>query len=55
MDYEKITDTLIQNIIKEFKLAKIYQEFLDSLVKFDDFKNVDDKKFQEYLDNKELW
>jgi hypothetical protein len=55
MDYEKITDILIQKIIREFKLEGVYQEFLDSLVKFDDFKNVDDKTFQEYLDNKELW
>ena len=50
MDYEKITDNLIQNTMKEFKFEKIYQEFLDSLVEFDDFKNPTNKEFKEYLD-----
>ncbi len=54
MDYEKITDTLIQTTMREFKMEEIYQEFLDSLVKFDDFKDINNKKFQEYLDSKEL-
>ena len=54
MDYEEITDTLIQKVISEFKLKKIYQEFLDSLVKFNDFNNISHKTFQEYLDNEEF-
>ena len=54
MDYEEITDALIQKVISEFKLKNIYQEFLDSLVEFSDFKNIDNKKFQEYLDQKEF-
>lgn len=51
MDYEKITDTLIQKIMREFKMEEIYQEFLDSLVKFNDFQDITYKKFQEYLDS----
>ncbi|MHA1661176.1 MAG: hypothetical protein ACTSUT_18910 [Promethearchaeota archaeon] len=54
MDYEEITEILIHKIMREFKLEKVYQEFLDSLVKFNDFKNISDKKFQEYLDNEEF-
>ncbi len=54
MNYEKITDTLIQKTMREFKMEEIYQEFLDSLVKFDDFKEITNKKFQEYLDSKEF-
>jgi len=54
MDYEQITDVLISKIMEEFKMEEIYQEFLDSLVKFDDFKNVTNKKVQSYLDNIEL-
>ncbi len=52
MDYEKITDSLIQKIMREFKLENVYQEFLDSLVEFDDFSNVKNNKFQDYLDKK---
>ncbi len=51
MDYEKITDKLIQKTLREFKLEQIYQEFLDSLVRFDDFKVTTHEEFQEYLDN----
>ena len=54
MDYEEITDHLIREVMKIFKMESIYQEFLDSLVKFDDFKNLSNKSFQEYLDNKEI-
>jgi len=54
MDYDKITEKLIQTTMKEFKLERIYQEFLDSLVKFKDFKNLDKRVFQKYLDDKEL-
>ena len=54
MDYEKITDSLIQNIMGEFKLESVYQEFLDSLIEFNDFSNVTNKKFQEYIDKKEF-
>ncbi len=54
MNYEKITDTLIQKTMREFKMEEIYQEFLDSLVIFDDFKNITNKKLQEYLDSKEF-
>ena len=54
MNYEKITDTLIQKTMREFKMEEIYQEFLDSLIKFDDFKDITNKKFQEYLDSKEF-
>jgi len=54
MDYEEITDTLIRKTMGEFKLERIYQEFLDSLVKFDDFKNISNKTFQEYLNEKEI-
>ena len=50
MDYEEITDNLIQKTMKEFKIENIYQEFLDSLIKFDDFKNPTNKEFKEYLD-----
>ena len=51
IDYEKITDKLIQKTLREFKLEQIYQEFLDSLVRFDDFKVTTHEEFQEYLDN----
>ncbi len=54
MDYEKITDRLIQETMKEFNMNKIYQEFLDSLIKFDDFKMFTIETFREYLDNKEI-
>ncbi len=54
MDYEEITDALIRKTMGEFKLERIYQEFLDSLVKFDDFKNISNEQFKEYLDNKEI-
>lgn len=40
--------------MKEFNLEKIYQEFLDSLVEFDDFKSLNAKDFQKYVDNLEL-
>lgn len=53
MDYEEITDKLIRDVLIDFKLEVFYQEFLDSLIKFDDFKNLSNKKFQEYLDNAE--
>jgi len=54
MDYEQITDVLIGKIMEEFKMEEIYQEFLDSLVKFDDYKNVTNNQIQSYLDNIEL-
>lgn len=54
MNYEEITDKLIQKTMSEFKMEDIFQEFLDSLVKFDDFKNINNKKFQEYLDSMEF-
>jgi len=54
MDYEEITDDLIRKVMKEFKMESVYQEFLDSLVKFDDFKKISNKEFQAYLDNKEI-
>ena len=53
MDYEEITDNLIQETMKEFKLGKVYQEFLDSLIEFNDFKNVSQKDFKEYIDEME--
>ena len=53
MDYEKITDRLIRETMKEFNMNKIYQEFLDSLIKFDDFKRFTFETFREYLDNEE--
>jgi len=54
MDYEKITDRLIQETMKEFNMKKIYQEFLDSLIKFDDYKIFTIEVFREYLDNEEI-
>ncbi len=54
MDYEKITDKLIRDVLIDFKLDKVYQEFLDSLIKFGDFKNLANKDFQKYLDNIEI-
>ena len=54
MDYEEITDTLIRKVLINFKLEGAYQEFLDSLVKFNDFKNMSNKRFQEYLDKIEF-
>ncbi|GAG95795.1 unnamed protein product [marine sediment metagenome] len=54
MNYEEITDILLREVMKEFKMERTYQEFLDSLVKFDDFKNLSNKAFQEYIDNKEI-
>ena len=54
MDYEEITDALIRKTMGEFNIEAIYQEFLDSLVRFDEFKNTSNKEFQEYLDNKEI-
>ena len=54
MDYEQITDVLLGKIIEEFKMEEIYQEFIDSLVKFDDYKNVTNKKIQSYLDKIEF-
>jgi len=53
LDYEEITDNLIQETMKEFKLGKVYQEFLDSLIQFNDFKNVSKKDFKEYIDEME--
>lgn len=50
MDYEEVTDKLIRDVLVDFKLDETYQEFLDSLVKFNDFKNLSNKDFQEYLD-----
>lgn len=50
MDYEKITDNLIQKTMQEFKLDQIYQEFLDSLIQFNDFEDVPKKRFKEYID-----
>lgn len=49
-----MTDNLIREVMKEFKMENSYQEFLDSLVKFDDFKNISKISFKEYLDNKEF-
>ena len=54
MDYEEFTETLIQKTMREFKMENIYQEFLDSLVKFNDFKNVTKQEFQKFLDKKEF-
>lgn len=51
MDYEEITDKLIRDVLIDFKLDEIYQEFLDSLIKFNDFKDLSNKNFQEYLNN----
>jgi hypothetical protein len=54
MDYEKTTDQLIQEVMNEFNLSKSYQEYLDSLVKFKDFKDIEFSTFREYLNNEEL-
>ena len=54
MNYEEITDRLIQETMKEFNMKKIYQEFLDSLIKFDDYKIFTIENFREYLDNEEI-
>ena len=54
MDYEKITDQLIQRVMNEFNLKKSYQEFLDSLVTFKDFENISFPEFQKYLDEDDL-
>lgn len=51
MDYEEMTDKLILKALREFKLEQIYQEFLDSIVKFDNFENTTYEAFQDYLDN----
>ena len=51
MDYEKITDILIGKVMQEFDLEDTYQEFLDSLIELDDYKNVTKEKMREYLDN----
>jgi len=51
MDYEEITDKLILKALREFKLEQIYQEFLDSLVNYDDFESVNNEEFRDYLDN----
>lgn len=53
MDYEEITESLIQDVLREFKLEDEYQEFLDSLVKCNNFKNLAFESFKEYLDNQE--
>ena len=53
MDYEKITDQLIQKVMDEFNLNKPYQEFLDSLVNFKNFEDVPYSAFQKYLDNED--
>lgn len=50
MDYEKITDQLIQKVMDEFNLNKPYQEFLDSLVNFKNFEDISFPAFQKYLD-----
>lgn len=52
MDYEEITEKLIRDTLKEFDLEKGYQEFLDSLIEFNDFRDVSHKKFQQYVDEK---
>ena len=54
MDYEKITDKLIQKVMDEFNLNKPYQEFLDSLVKFKNFEDISFPTFQKYLDEDDL-
>lgn len=54
MDYEKITDELIQKVMNEFNLTKPYQEFLDSLVNFKDFEDVSFPTFKKHLDEDDL-
>ena len=54
MDYEKLTDDLIRKVVKKFGLSDTNQEFLDSIVTFDDFKEVSHQEFRKYLDNEEL-
>ncbi|MBD3211874.1 MAG: hypothetical protein GF311_04625 [Candidatus Lokiarchaeota archaeon] len=49
MDYEEITDSLIRNTLEKFELKKAYQEFLDSLIEFHDFKEVPYEEFQRYI------
>ena len=51
MDYEEITDKLIREVMLGFKLENIYQEFLDSIVTFNEFKNAPNKEIQDYIDN----
>ncbi len=51
MDYEKITNEFLENTMKKFGLYDVYQEFLDSLVKFDDFSDIPFEDFQKYLEN----
>lgn len=54
MDYEEITESLIRKTLNKFGMEKEYQEFLDSLITFNDFKDPDFKKFQEYLNNQDI-
>ena len=54
MDYEGLTKTLIIKTMKKFDLERVYQEHLDSLIEFNDFKNVSKERFQGYLDEGEF-
>ncbi|MGQ4876205.1 MAG: hypothetical protein ACP6IY_19225 [Promethearchaeia archaeon] len=51
MDYNEITERLLRRVLEEFNLIEIYQEFLDSLVEFNDFKNINKEEFQKYLNS----
>ncbi len=52
MDYEMITESLIQKIVETFNLEDVYQEFLDSLIKCNNFENFSNEEFRKYLDNR---
>ncbi|MGQ4876267.1 MAG: hypothetical protein ACP6IY_19570 [Promethearchaeia archaeon] len=50
MDYDSLTDRLLRKVLEEFNLIDIYQEFLDSIIVFNDFIDLDKENFRKYLD-----
>lgn len=53
MNYEQKTDHLIRTAMDTYQLKQVYQEFLDSVVEFDSFKDnhmIDNHTFRKYVD-----
>ncbi|MHA1887260.1 MAG: hypothetical protein ACTSX0_04490 [Promethearchaeota archaeon] len=53
MDYEEITDEFIQKAMQIFELNSIFQEFIDSIIEFNNFSRVSYDDFLEYLNKLE--
>jgi len=53
LDYEEITDEFIQKAMQIFELNSIFQEFIDSIIEFNNFSRVSYDDFLEYLNKLE--